>query len=286
MNAKYILFISIITLLPVQTMLANKIESAKVDSDLSAPILEGNIWKDVKVIDIDLMGQPMTIPKPSGTHTSKIHVQSVNDGTWIQFRVIWKDTEKSDGKKVGKFSDALAVQFAVDGDAKTTPVFMGGIGKAVHIIQWKARYDFDREHKRTPNMDEIYPNIGMDMYPMEFKDSGTLTHITQQDQIQYSAARAAGNPHSFAKIEGVNELLAEGYGSSAPLEASFAKAISKWENGEWTVVITRPIQPKQGSIIKIDGVTPIAFAVWQGGKDEVGSRKSVTMIWINLLLNK
>ena len=49
-------------------------------------------------------------------------------------------------------------------------------------------------------------------------------------------------------------------------------------------MIIRPLELQQGSTLKVGRKEHIAFAVWQGGKDEVGSRKSITMSWVPLTL--
>jgi DMSO reductase family type II enzyme heme b subunit len=56
----------------------------------------------------------------------------------------------------------------------------------------------------------------------------------------------------------------------------------EWKNGEWVVVVSRPLKRENGSVLQTAKDAFIAFAIWQGGKDEVGSRKSLTMSWVPL----
>jgi DMSO reductase family type II enzyme heme b subunit len=55
-----------------------------------------------------------------------------------------------------------------------------------------------------------------------------------------------------------------------------------WYEGRWALVITRPLAVEGGSSLKVGEESYMAFAAWQGGKGEVGSRKSVTMNWLPL----
>ena len=52
-----------------------------------------------------------------------------------------------------------------------------------------------------------------------------------------------------------------------------------WANGEWTLVIVRPLVIEGGSTLKAGTPGNIAFAAWQGGQGEVGARKCLTMFW-------
>ena len=49
--------------------------------------------------------------------------------------------------------------------------------------------------------------------------------------------------------------------------------------GEWTAYIARPLTYENGSKLLIGKKSHVAFAVWQGGKKEIGAIKSITMMW-------
>lgn len=235
-------------------------------------------WSKVKAAVVPLMGQPMAVPMPKGTNTSSVSVQALHDGEWVAFRLRWKDSEKSSPQKLGEFSDAVAIQFPVK-EGPPPIVFMGSKEQPVHIYHWRAQYQADRERGRLMTPKDMYPNMSVDAYPMEFDDPGTVKGLTQEKRDVYAHGRAAGNPQSYLKT-GVDEILAEGFGSSAAVEGGVAQGTGKWEKGEWTVVITRPMKNGDGSKFSPGQPTVAAFAVWQGGKGEVGSRKSVTMSWV------
>jgi DMSO reductase family type II enzyme heme b subunit len=128
-------------------------------------------------------------------------------------------------------------------------------------------------------MKDIYPNMNPDAYPMEFPDSGNVKGLTQEKRDVYAHGVAAGNPQAFQK-RGVDEIYAEGFGSSAVANKSEATSSAEWSKNQWTVVIVRPLtQPGESALVPGKS-SFMAFAVWQGGKGEVGSRKSLTMNWV------
>lgn len=237
-------------------------------------------WEQVPETQVSLMAQPMVVPRPAETTTNKLFVQALHDGKWVAFKLRWACDEKSEAGKLGTFSDAVAIQFPVKNNETPPPIFMGMKDDPVHIFHWRAQYQVDKE-KGKLTMKDIYPNMNPDMYPMEFKDEGHLTGLTDEKREVFSHGRAAGNPQSYAK-KSVDEIFAEGYGTSSVINNVESVAHGDWKNKEWTVIIARPLKRENGSVLEVDKESFAAFAVWQGSKDEVGSRKSLTMNWTPL----
>lgn len=262
------------------------LEVPRVNADLSKPDPAAAVWKSAPApLSVPLMAQPMVTPRPEATTTSEVKVQAVHDGTRIAFRLTWKDDDGVDEAGVlGTFSDAAAIQFPLKASDTPPPVMMGAKDLPVHIYHWRAQYQRDAERgKPTPK--DLYPNLSVDMYPMEFHDMGALGEKPQDNREQYSPGRATGNPQAFSKT-GVDEIIAEGFSTSSVQEGHGGAARGTWANGEWSLVITRPLAPEGGSVLTPGGKSFVAFAVWQGGKKEVGSRKSLTMAWTTLSLEK
>jgi DMSO reductase family type II enzyme heme b subunit len=157
---------------------------------------------------------------------------------------------------------------------------MGAKDNPVHIFHWRAQYQRDAERGK-PKMKDLYPNSVVDMYPMEFADPAATKHITDADRERFSPGRAEGNPQAYAK-SGVDEILAEGFSTSSVQQTHGSVGRAVWQDGEWTLVISRPLDIKGGSVLQVGGKSFVAFAVWQGGEGEVGSRKCVTMMWTPL----
>lgn len=254
---------------PISTL-----EVRPVNADLRAADPAAPYWQDAPRGEVALVAQPMVTPRPETTTTDRLVVAAVRNATHIAFRLRWADSEQSDGGRLGELSDAAAIQFPV-GDVNKTPPFMGGPDLPVHIFHWRAQYQRDAEQGK-PEMAALYPNMSVDMYQMEFKEA---PGGTPEEREAFSPARAEGNPQSYPKT-GVDEILAEGFSTSAVQAGTSAAAKAVWRDGYWTLVITRPLAIEGRSTIAVGKETGVAFAVWQGGKAEVGSRKSVMMTWL------
>ncbi len=277
MKSKYL----ILLLLVVSANCWAEIEVKKVLGDISIDYKSDSIWKKANADQaISLMGQPMVVPKPKNTETSSINVSAVHDGKWIVFRLKWKDSEVSEAEKLATFSDAVALQFPIKNNEMPPMIMMGGKDDPVHLFHWKYQYQVDAK-KGKKTIDQIYPNMTIDMYPMDFKEKGNFKEASREQKDSFVGGTAAGNPQSFPK-SGVDEIFAEGFGSSAVSESCQAQGFGEWKNGEWTVFIARPLYYKNGSKLAVGGKSHVAFAVWQGGKKEIGAIKSLTMIWTPL----
>lgn len=252
--------------------------AARVDADLFHLDPDAAFWAGAEERTISLMAQPMVTPRPVETTTPELYVQAVHDGTWLALRLRWADPERSEAGRPGEYSDAAAVQFPMQPAEFPPPVFMGVKGNPVHIFHWRAQYQRDREVGK-PTMRDLYPNMNVDMYPMELADAGSLD-LDPASREPFSPGRAEGNPQSFAKT-GVDEIWAEGFSTSS-VQESAARGEGRWADGWWTLEIVRPLAREGGSVFAPGDRTFVAFAVWQGGRDEVGSRKSVTMVWTPL----
>jgi hypothetical protein len=268
-------------LVPLQYGFADII-AAHVKEDLSKASFKADLFARSTEETIMLIAQPMTVPRPKVTSTEKIKVRAIHNGKHIAFLLTWNDKNKNEAGKLGEYSDAVAIQFPVKDNTKPPPIFMGGKGDPVHIFHWRAQYQRDKE-KGLRDIKDIYPNMFIDIYPMEFPNSPQFLKVDEAQREVYSFGRAAGNPQSYVK-KGVDEIIAEGFSTSSVIENVEADAEGKWENNEWKVVITRPLKRENGSVLEDGKSSFVGFAVWQGSLDEVGSRKSVTMMWTSLKL--
>ncbi|MEW5742622.1 MAG: ethylbenzene dehydrogenase-related protein [Myxococcota bacterium] len=276
----------LLSLLSASTAFAQgELSAPLVKADLSKPDPAAAVWKSAPApLSVSLMGQPMVTPRPEATTTSELKVQAVHDGTRVAFRLTWKDDGVDEAGVLGTFSDAAALQFPVGNSDTPPPVMMGGKDQPVHIFHWRAQYQRDAE-KGKPTPKDLYPNLNVDMYPMEFHDMGSLGRKPDDNRDQFSPGRATGNPQAYSKT-GVDEIIAEGFSTSSVQEGHGSAGKATWANGEWSLVITRPLKSEGGSVLNPGGKSFVAFAVWQGGKKEVGSRKCLTMAWTPLSLGK
>ena len=260
-----------------------EINVKKIQGDLSKDYTSEDLWKSAEADqNVLLMAQPMVAPRPTSTETNNVKVAAIHDGKWVVFRVKWTDAEPSESTKLATFSDAVALQFPAIESDPPPPVMMGTKGAPVQIFHWRYSYQLDKEQGKK-SIEQIYPNMTVDMYPLEYKEKGNYKKATEEQKEAFVGGTAAGNPQSFPKT-GVDEILAEGFGSSALIEGTEAVGKGNWKNKEWTVYIARPLTSKGGSKLVPGQKNNVAFAVWQGGKNEVGSRKAVTMMWTPVVI--
>jgi len=277
--------IIILTIVLLSTRGLAEIKINKVSDDLSERYSLDTVWKQAGAdTKLDLMGQPMAQPMPKKTETAEIKVSGLHDGKWIALRLKWKCPKPEAGGKLATFSDAVAVEFPIKNNELPPPIFMGAKGDPVHMFHWRYQYQIDEE-KGKPTVQQIYPNKTADMYPLEYKVEGNIRKATQEEKDSFVGGTAAGNPQSFQKSS-IDEIFAEGFGTSSVAEVHKAKAKGFWKNGEWTVYITRPLAYDNGSKLYVGKKSHIGLAVWQGGKKEVGSLKSITMPWAPIILEE
>lgn len=260
------------------------IQSKKTIWNLSDKYPDDATWQIAPAETLSLMAQPMAIPKSSETYTPVATVKSIHNDKWIAFKLEWQCDSMSVAGKLAEFSDAVAIQFPKN-DGPAPAIFMGTKESPVHILHWRAQYQADVENGK-PSMKDLYPNMNPDMYPMEFADAGNVKGLTDEKREIYSPAKAVGNPQSSRKTSAVDEIIAEGFGTSAVIESKDVRGHGSWKDAKWSVVIVRPLDLVNGSKLGTDKENFAAFAIWQGKKGEVGSRKSVTMAWINLQILK
>lgn len=251
-----------------------------VGADLGRPDPLAKYWHDVPATEVLLMGQPMVVPRPKMTVTGNVRVQALHDGKWAAFRLQWKDPTRDEAGRLGEFSDGAAIQFPMTAGEVPPPVMMGAKDNPVHIFHWRAQYQRDKERGK-PTMRDLYPNMTVDSYPMDFADYGNLPKPSDQAREQFSPGLALGNPQSYSKT-GVDEIYAEGFSTSSVQDGHGSMGDGVWMNGEWVLVITRKLAVEGGSSLRPGARSFLGFAIWEGGHGEVGSRKSVTMTWTPL----
>lgn len=79
--------------------------------------------------------------------------------------------------------------------------------------------------------------------------------------------------------------VAHGLSTSLYTEKSSLLSRSKWENGNWCVVMSRPLKVKEEAVnFTLGSKSTIGFAAWEGGNGERGGVKSFSKEWRDLVL--
>ena len=84
-----------------------------------------------------------------------------------------------------------------------------------------------------------------------------------------------------ARMNKGQNLIANGFGTLAPLTTQDVTATGKYRTGTWTVVFHRRTKPAEAQAVNLDGTGkwPVSFAVWDGANQERDGLKAVNVEW-------
>jgi hypothetical protein len=237
-------------------------------------------WEAAPVHPAALLLQDLVEPRLLERSTSGLSVQALTDGTRIAFRLARADATSDDVQAPAAFADACAVQLPARAERDLPAPQMGEVGKPVEITYWRASWQAVVDG-RPDDIREIHPGAAVGHYPF---DAASLAPGSQEQlgmALRYAPARALGGTMAGPRTSPVEDLLAEGPGSLEPAQEQRSSGTGRRSATGWDVVICRPLP--EG--LTAGARTQVAFAVWQGAKDEVGARKMRTA-WIPLAIEE
>jgi mono/diheme cytochrome c family protein len=201
-----------------------------------------------------------------------LEVQLAHDGQTLAMRLTWNDASQNDrAVKPEEFEDMVAAQFCRAG---AEPFLgMGGAEAIVDLWHWRGGL------AQTGAEDQL-----MDDYPF---DTAVYTELAQGEKLpDFVTARVADNPLALRQHSAGN-LGAGGLGSTTfrPPASQCVSAEAVWNDGRWTVVMTRPLSltPDDGLALAAGGRCSVAFAVWDGAARDRAAQKVIS-IWNDLYL--
>lgn len=240
------------------------------------------LWRRAPVERVNLLAQTVTTPSADTVSTPFIEARAIHNGAWLAVLLTWHDQDKNDVLDAAVYSDAVAMSWPLRGPA-TSP-FMGDPNMPIEIVHWKAVWQRDVDEGYR-DVAEAYPNMTVDAYhgsqtgkPHPLKDV-----MASPEALNAMPAIQHGNPVSQVdRTWPVEQLTAAGFtGTLTTLPEQRARARGLHEDGQWHVLITRPLNTEvHNNLPLMAGMdTLINFAVWEGSRGDVGSRKSYTM-WV------
>lgn len=226
-------------------------------------------WHKMKAVEIDLYPQNMEKPKIFKTGVSKIKVKAIHNKEWLAIYLSWPDGTKNNQVSTSMESDAAAIQMPVLSWNKTSFI-MGGPKTPVSIMNWKAIWqnDIDTHYQEVK---DVFPNTWVDTY-----------------QFGKNPAIDINNPVSQPnRKEPVESLVAEGFGTLTSQKFQNLHGKGVYRDGRWHVVFARPFKRinQIESELRMGKKTALAFAIWDGGNGETGSRKAYAPwneLWLEL----
>lgn len=235
-------------------------------------------WNGVPVHLAPLLPQDLVEPRQLAPTTREVRVQAVSDGTKVAFRLQWADGTRDDRPGPARFSDACAVQVPAKVERDVPAPQMGEQGRPVEISFWRASWQAVVDG-RGDTIRDIYPQASVDHYPFEAASLEKDTKAKGEMALRYAPARALGNAMAGPRTSPVEDLVAEGPGTLSPAGQRWSTGKGEWGQGGWVVMIVRPVPSGLAPGIR----SQVAFAVWEGSKQEAGARKMRTG-WIPLSL--
>ena len=246
---------------------------------------DSGTWRSAPAVNLHMMPLWWRTDRPE-----EITVRAVHDGKSLALLLKWEDGSHDETAiRPQDFRDAAAVEFALTSDP---PFFaMGQPGAPVNIWMWKSERQADVD-VAFQDLDNIYPNIGIDSYPNSAKSplEQPMRHaLTLQSNPTFVTAWGAGNIVADpTRRSAAENLTAEGFGTlrAHPRADQNIQATGEYSTGSYRVQFTRTLAGDATTIRLEPGNTvPVAFAVWNGSAGDRDGKKSVT-IWQELLLEK
>lgn len=236
---------------------------------------DATLWRKPAALKVAMLPQNIVPPKIDSPGVKEMFVRTLHNGEWIAFHIEWADATRSERIVADQFGDQVAIELPVKFNKEALPSpMMGNPGGRVTILQWRAAFQRDLEHGEVTVRD-LYPNAQVDVYPDQV--------LRATDARPYTGALGLDNPISHPFLTPVLDQMAEGWGTMTVKPEQRADGHGAWKNGRWAVVILRPMNIEDAFTppLTAGGETVAAFAVWDGGARDVGSRKAWSN-WIPL----
>ena len=258
----------VLVLLLATAAQAVTIEAIRVDS--TGPLLDPQAmyWLKAPATSVTLLPQNIVAPMQPQPAVQTVDVKAAHNGQWFGLLLAWADPTQSDRIVVDQFGDQIAIELPMRYDPSALPSpMMGNPGGRVSVMQWRAAFQHDLQ-AGDPTVHDLYPYALIDTYPDQV--------LRATDARPYMGALGLDNPISHARRSAVLDQMAEGWGSMTVKPVQDADGRGIWENGTWLVVISHPLWTgvDNDPDLRAGGTSAVAFAVWDGGNREVGSRKA------------
>ncbi len=242
-------------------------------------------WKAGPSVEVTLVAQTKVQPSVLTPSITRLTVKAVHNEGWIAFLLAWKDATKNSVMYTDTFRDAVALMVPVGTSA---PITMGGPNERVLILHWKADWQEDID-KGFHDVAQLYPNAWLDWYPFAPGEPPyDIRAWTNPEARRYLTGWVLGNARSQPdKRTAVEEQIAEGFGTLTTTNGQSAVGKGVYANGEWRVVIARPLATSEADnpAWGPGKAIPVAFAAWDGEEKEIGSRKGISD-WLTVKLNQ
>jgi mono/diheme cytochrome c family protein len=207
-------------------------------------------------------------------------VAAVHDGNTLAIRLTWRDLTRNDTvTRPEDFEDMAAVQLF-----KGSPEPFLGMGwENGNVDLWLWRASWQRR-------DLVQAGGWLEDYPFDTPTYGGLLKGKEKGVPDFLTARAAKNLNAnFDATRSASNLAAKGFGSTTfrPKESQVVQAGAAWSDGQWEVVLRRPlvVRAEDGVSFAPGDQVSAAFAIWDGAARDRNGQKLFS-IWHDLTLEQ
>ena len=227
---------------------------------------DSKAWDATPATDVNLTRQRLTVPKGGGS-VQTVTVKALHNGKQVAFKLNWKDGIRNLENGVDAFRDSIALAFPVKVSEYAPSPFMGDENNPVNIWQWGSDWQAAKDGTRNLSSRQPVTN-GVWKFPKD---------------MQILQNRYPGMPENSP----VTEYVSAGFGSLTRQTVQNVAGKGIYRNGGWSVVFIRKLeQLEEGDALFVPGEkTLINFAVWNGSRQEVSSKKSISLFWLPLSLD-
>lgn len=233
---------------------------------------EDGAWGAYPSVEVALQPQQMATPMLPEAVVPWVKVRAVHNGQRVAFQLRWDDPDDDAIEAMARFKDAVAVELPTTPEPGASS--MGQPGGEVQILLWRASWQRDVDRGRQ-HVEDAFPNMYAGPRPEDLMDA-------DQAEVFYPG-RWAGNALSAeARTTPVEEATAAGFGSLTTMDEQRGEGKGVRQSDGWSVVVSTPMQGGEGRAKLAGGQrTKVAFAVWNGGAGNRGSRKQWAD-WVDL----
>jgi hypothetical protein len=219
------------------------------------------IWQTIPSLELELKHQITERPWPKG-FTPAVQVQAFHNGKDIFFKMTWEDNQADTTAAIDTFVDGCAIAVPLDAKAPVRSIMMG-FSSPVNIWHWLANNDMQYWQGKT-GIEDVDTDF---TYPFE-----------KEEILSVSAPEVKS---------AVTDMVAQRAGSLTLKDRQIVHGRGLWRDGNWNVILKRSLTTddlQQDSQFS-EGEQSVSFAVWNGGKGDRGSRKSISE-WVTLQIER
>jgi DMSO reductase family type II enzyme heme b subunit len=197
-------------------------------------------WAAQERFWVPLVGQIIVRPRWFAPSVDGVWVQAAHDGEQLALRLVWHDPSESP-------DPAWDV--------------------------WRQRVEAMMQPQEGEPAGPGLPDAFSVQFPAVMPDGRELPFFLGGD------ARRAVYTWRWSATEGVGETFGRGLDDTAPLSGGSVAAQAEFEDGEWRLVLRRPLDAgddeQRLSFVTGDAI-PLAFRAWDGNNAEAGTRGSIS----------